>query len=71
MNDRDEPVPVSPDVEHHVSVDVVGVAKHEPNVRKIVPPDAFDYSNPCLDFIRSIWILLHGLPQMLARHNMH
>jgi hypothetical protein len=51
--------------------DVVGVAKHEPNFRKIVPSDAFDYSNPCLDFSRGIWILLHGLPQMLARHNVH
>jgi hypothetical protein len=69
VNDRDEPVPVSPDVEHHIPVDVVGVAKHEPNFRKIVPSNAFDDSNPCLDFIRSIWMLLHGLSQMLARHN--
>jgi hypothetical protein len=36
-----------------------------------VPSDAFDYSDPCLDLIRSIWILLHGLAQMLARHNVH
>src|SRR6202022_308919 len=50
VNDRDEPVAVSPDVEHHVSVDVVGVAKHEPNFRKhepnfrkTVPSDACDY----------------------------
>ena len=71
VNDRDEPVAVSPDVEHHVSVDVVGVAKHEPNFRKIVPSDAFDYSDPCLDLIRSIWVLLHGLAQVLARHNVH
>jgi len=71
VNDRDEPIAISPDVEHHVSVDVVGGAKHEPNFRKTVPSDAFDYSDPCLDLIRSIWILLHGLAQMLARHNVH
>jgi hypothetical protein len=67
VNERDEPIAISPDVEHHVSVDVVGVTKHEPNFRS----DAFDYSDPCLDLIRSIWILLHGLAQMLARHNVH
>jgi hypothetical protein len=71
MNDRDEPVAVSPDVKHHVSVDVVGIPKREPNFRKIVPSDAFDYCDPCLDILRSIWILLSGLAQMLARYNVH
>ena len=71
VNDRDEPEAVSPDVEHDVSVDVVGIPKHEPNFRKIVPSDAFDYHDPRLYLIRSIWILLHGLAKMLARHNVH
>jgi hypothetical protein len=36
-----------------------------------VPSDAFDYHDPRLYLIRSIWILLYGLAQMLARHNVH
>jgi hypothetical protein len=36
-----------------------------------VPSDAFDYSDPCIDLIRSIWMLVHGLAQVLARHDMH
>ena len=71
VNNSDEPVAVSPDVKYHISVDVIGIPKHEPNFSKIVPSDAFDYNDPCLDLIRSIWILLHGLAQMLARHNVH
>ncbi len=71
VNDRDEPEAVSPNVEHDVSVNVLGIPKHEPNLSKIVPSDAFDYHDPCLYLIRSIWILLHGLAQMLARHNVH
>src|ERR1700694_2349893 len=71
MNYSDEPVAVSPDVKHHVSVDVVCVAEHEPNIRKIVPSNTFDYSDPCFDLVRRIWIGLHGFTQMLARHNMH
>jgi hypothetical protein len=70
-NDGDEPEAVSPDVEHDVSVDIVGIPKHAPNFRRIVPSDAFDYHDPCLYLIRSIWILLHGLAKMLARHNVH
>ena len=69
--ERNEPEAVSPDVEHDVSVDVVGIPKHEPKFRKIVPSGAFDYHDPCFYLIRSIWILLHGLAQMLARHNVH
>jgi hypothetical protein len=71
VNDRDEPEAVSPDVEHDISVDVVGIPKHKPNFGKIVPSDAFDYRDPCLYLIRSLWILLHGLAKVLARHNVH
>jgi hypothetical protein len=48
VNDRDEPVAVSPDVEHEVSVDVVGIPKNEPNFRKIVPSDTLDHHHPNL-----------------------
>lgn len=70
VNDSDEPVAVSPDVKHDISIDVVGISEHKPNFRKIVPSDAFDYNDPCLDLIRSIWVFLDGLAQMFARHNM-
>jgi len=45
--------------------------KDEPNFRRIVPPDAFDYHDAGLYLIRSIWMLLQGLDQMLTRHDAH
>jgi hypothetical protein len=55
VHDRDEPKAVSPDVEDDISIDVVGIPKHEPNFRKIVPSDAFDYHDPRLDLITPAW----------------
>jgi len=71
MNDSDETVAISPDVEHHVSVDVSGILEDTPKFYKIVPSDAFDYGYPCFDFVRRIWMFLNGLAQTLARHYVH
>jgi len=71
MNDSDETVAISSDVEHYVSVDVIGVSEYTPKFYKIVPSGAFDYGHPCLDFVSRIWMFLHGLSQMLARHYVH
>lgn len=69
MNDGDEPEAVTPDVENDVSVDVVGILKYVLNFSKIVPSNAFDDYNPGSYLVRSIWILLHRLAEMLARNN--
>ena len=54
MNYSDEPVAVSPDVKHRVSVDVVCVVKHVSNIRKVVPWNTFDYGDPCFDLVRRV-----------------
>jgi len=59
MNYSDEAVAISPDVEHHVSVNVIGISEHTPKLYKIVPSGAFDYGHPCFDFGRRIRMFLH------------
>jgi len=71
VNDCDEPVAVSAKVKYHVSLDIVCILESAANLRKIVPSNLFDDSHPCLDFVRSIRVLLHSLAQMLARHDVH
>jgi hypothetical protein len=67
VNDRDEPVTVLSNVENHVSLHIVGILERAANFREIVPSSPFDDNNPCLDLVRRIRALLHGLMQMFAR----
>jgi len=71
MNDCDEPITVLPNVENHVSLHIVGILERAANLREIVPSNSFDDYRPCFDFVRRIWVLPHGLVQMLARNDMH
>ena len=71
VNDCDEPVTVLPNVENRVSLPIVGILDRAANLLEIVPSNPFDDNHPCFDLVRRIWILLHGLVQMLARDDMH
>ena len=67
----DKSVAILPNVEDHISLHVVSVLERAANLWKIVPPNFFDDSHPCTDFLRRIWIFFRSLVQMLARNDMH
>ena len=71
MDDRDQPVPIVPDVKDHVTIHIVGILKHAANFRKIVPPDRLDDARPRCNFVRRIRVVFDRLAQMLARNDMH
>ena len=71
VNDCDEPVTVLPNVENHVSLHIVGIFERAANLLEIVPSNPFDDNHPCSDLVRRIWVLVHGLVQMLTRNDMH
>ena len=71
VNDCDEPVPVLPNVENHVSLHIVGILESAANLQEIVPSNPFDDNHPCFNLVRRIWVVLHGLVQMLMRDDMH
>ena len=71
VNDCDEPITVLPNVENHVSLHLVGILERGANLQEIVPSNPFDDNHPSHDLVRRIWVLLHGLVQMLARDYMH
>jgi hypothetical protein len=71
MNHRDEPIVVSPDIEHNVSSNIVSIAKQAANFGEAVPSNSLYDSDPCLNFGCRVGILLQGLLQMFARHNVH
>jgi len=71
MDDSDEPVPIPPNVEDHVSIDVIGILEHLAHFREIVPANRLNYDCPGFDLTRRILVLLHGLTQMPGGNNMH
>ena len=71
VNHCDEPVAVLPEVENHISLNIVGIFERAANLGEIVPSNLFDYRHPCFDLVRGIWVLLHGLVQMLPCHDIH
>ena len=70
VNDCDEPVAVLPNVENYVSLHIVGIFERAANFWKIVPSNLFDENHPCSDLVRGIWMLQHGIVQMLTRNDM-
>jgi hypothetical protein len=71
VNHGNQSIAVSPEVEYHISPDIIGIFESSANLWEIVPPNLFDYRYPCFDLVRCIWVLPHGLVQMLARNDMH
>lgn len=68
---RNEPVAVSPDIEHNVSSNIVGITKHAADFGETVPSNFLYDSDPRLNFVRRVGILLQGLLQMFSRHDVH
>lgn len=60
-----------PNIENHVSLQVVCVFEPAANLRKIVPSHLFDDRYPCLNLIGRLRIVLDCLLQMLPRNDVH
>ena len=71
VDDRDQPVPIVPDVKDHVIIHIVGILKHAANFGKIMPTHGLDNAHPRCNFARRIWVFLDRLAQMLTRNEMH
>jgi len=71
VNHRDEPIAVSPNINHNVSSNIVSIAKHTANFSEAVPSNSLYDSDPCLNFVCRVAILLQSLLQMFSRHNVH
>ena len=71
VNDRDQPVPVPPDIEDNVTIDVIGILKNLPYFSEIVPSSRLDDACPGSHLTRCVWVLLHGFAQMPACDEMH
>jgi hypothetical protein len=71
MDDGDEPIAISPDVEDHISIYVIGIFKHLAHFRETVPTDRLNDACPGFNLTRRILVLLHGLSQMPAGDDMH
>ena len=71
VNHCDEPVAVLPEIENHISFNIVGIFERAANLREIAPSNLFGYRHPCFDLVRRIWELLHSFVQMLACDDMH
>lgn len=66
VNDGNESVSVPPNVEDHVSIDVIGVLEHRPYFREIVPADHLDDARPGFNFTRCTRVLSYRFAQMPA-----
>lgn len=71
MDNGDEPIAISPNVEDHVPIHVVGILKHLSHFREAVPPNSFHNDRPGFNLIRRILVLLPGFVQVPAGNNMH
>ena len=71
VDDRDKPVPITPDIKDHIVVHIVSILERALYFRKIVPPDYFDDGRPRFDFVRRILMGFHRLVQMLLRDDVH
>ncbi len=71
MDDGDEPIAISPDVEDYIPIHVIGILEHLTHFRETVPANSFNDGRPSLNLTRCILVLLHGLVQMLAGNDIH
>jgi hypothetical protein len=71
VNDGNKPISILPEVEDHVSIDIIGIREHAPNIRKVTPPDSFDDRCPGSDFICRIRVALRGPVQMPSSNDVH
>lgn len=71
MDNGDEPIAISPNIEDYISIHVVGILEHLAHFCEIVPANRFHDGRPSFNLTRRILVLLHGLVQMPAGNDMH
>jgi len=71
VDDSDKPITVPSDVKDDVAIHLIGILKHAPHFREIVPPDRLDDTHPRFDFVRCIRIAFYRLAQMHSRNDEH
>ena len=71
MNDRDQAVAVSTDVEDHIFLHRIGIFEDLPDFDKAPPPGGADDLLPRRDFSSGARILLHGPAQVLLSNDVH
>jgi hypothetical protein len=64
MDNGNKPIPILPEVEDYVTVDVVGIRDHTANFGEILPSHRIDDCGPGGDFVRRIRIASGGYLQM-------
>jgi hypothetical protein len=64
VNNGNKPIPILPEVEDYVTVDIVGIPDHTANFGEILPPHRFNDCGPGSDFVRRIRKASSGYLQM-------
>jgi hypothetical protein len=71
MDDRYQPVAIPPDIENHIAIYRIRVAKHLPHVHEARPPNRFGNFVPCGDLFRRVRMFGRRFAQMPERDHMH
>jgi len=71
MNHRNQPVPVLPNVEYDIAVNIIRISEYAADFRKIVPANVLDNAHPCRNFAGGVRVVCHRLSKVLAGYDMH
>jgi hypothetical protein len=71
VDNRNKPIPILPEVEDYVSVDIVGIPDQTANFGEILPPCRFNDCCPGFDFVRRIRIAIDGFLQVPSGDKVH
>ncbi len=71
VDNGNEPIPILPEVEDHVTVDIVSIPKHTANFGEILPSHCFNDCRPSFDFVCRIRISIGGYLQMPSGDKVH
>jgi hypothetical protein len=71
VDNGNKPIPILPEVEDDVTVDIVGIPDHTANFGEILPPRRFDDYRPGFDFVCRVRISIGGYLQMPSGNKVH
>jgi hypothetical protein len=71
VNDRNQPVSVSANVEDDISVHGIRIDKSLPNLQEVLPSCPPRNLVPGSDLLGGIWVLRFGYDKVLPRDNIH
>jgi hypothetical protein len=71
MNDRDQAIAILPDVENHVSINVIGVPENLPHFKQISPSGAAHDLVPGAKLSCGVGIVAFGLLEVLPSDDVH